>query len=168
MIGAFLLLAASVSGDGSRAELANEDFRVQPHDYRFIDAQISHWPATLICEATVTRGPEVRVELLTHGELLRFVRGREHNAVLSLDSRKDPSFSQALPDKGEYALVVVDDGDQPSDVRLRADVQFAREPDVARYLTPQRRLTVILMSLTVFLATVSWSAWKLVGAMRRV
>lgn len=167
MFWAILLLAASARGDASVAELANESFRVQPHDYRYIDAKISHWPATLICSGNVTNGVGVRVEVLTRDELFNFVRGREHDFVLSLDKRKNPGFSQALPNKGEYAIVLVNDDDQPDEVRLAASVQFAREPDVARYLTPGKRLTVILISMMVFFTTVSWSAWKLVGAMRR-
>ncbi len=166
MFWAFLLLAASAQGNASLAELANESFRVQPHDYRYIDARISHWPATLICNA-VAGGAGLRVELLTHEELFNFVRGREHDFVLSLDQRRNPGFSQALPNKGEYAIVLVNDDDAPVEVRLEASVQFAREPGVAEVLSPNKRLAVILISLLVFLTTVSWSAWKLVAAMRR-
>ncbi len=163
---AALLWTAVARGDGPGTELASETFQVQAHDYRYIQAKVANWPATMNCTAEVSSGGPVRIELVADRELIHFVRGRPHEFLLSLSERRKTTFSQALPEKGEYDILFINDHDQPSQVRLEATVRLAREPDVAKYLPPGKRLTVIVISLLVFVVTMSWSAAKLMTAMR--
>lgn len=161
-----ILLATPLHADGSVAELVNEGFRIPPHEYRFIPLTIANWPATLVGSAAVSQGGPVRVELLSQRELGNFVRGRSYDFILQVNPRLDMRFRQAVPDKGEYDLVLVNDHEQASDVRLEASVEFAREPDVARYLSPGRKLAVIATSLLIFLGIISWSGFRLMRAMQ--
>ena len=159
MFAVILALAAAHS-------LATQTFRVPAHDFRMVPARIANWPATLICDAEVSNGPPVTVELLPEPALTAFVRGQSPASVFQLNHRRKLDFRQLVPEKGEYEIVFVNDGDQPSDIAFEATVEFPREPDVARYLSPQRRLAVISISLLVFILTLSWSGFKLMSAMR--
>lgn len=166
MLAAMVLMAASAS-HGALASLAAETFRVPPHDYRYVPARIANWPASLIGTVEVTGGSPLTLDVLSQRELTRFVRGEKPEVILSMADRRQFAFSQQLPDKGEYATVLINDGDAISDVQFEESVEFAREADVARYLSPGRRLGVILVSLLVFVGMISWSGVRLMGVMRR-
>ncbi len=163
---AVLLALAAVSLPVTHS-LATENFRVPPHDYRYVPARIANWPATLICDAEVAGGAPVTIELLTQTALAEFVRGRSPQPLLKLEHRQKLDFRAALPEKGDYNILVINDNDQPSEIAFDASVEFAREPDVARYLSPPRRLAVISVSLLVFILSLSWSGFRLMSVMRR-
>jgi hypothetical protein len=65
---------------------------------------------------------------------------------------------------GDY-VVVIDNrsGAAPAPVHLRVNLNFG---PVITYLSPQRRLTVIVVSFIVFFGIVGWSARRLMRAMR--
>ena len=151
----------------SAHSLATETFRVPPHDYRYVPARIVNWPATLICESEVSNGAPVTLELLTQQSLAEYVRGRAAAFVLKVPAGRKLDFRQPLPDRGEYEIVLINDTDRPSDIAFEATVEFPREPDVARYVSPPRRLAVISISLFVFIVSLAWSGFKLMSVMRR-
>ena len=171
MLAAALFLAAvpsvAASSAANVASLAAESFRVPAHDYRYVPVRIANWPATLICSVDVPGGAPLTLDLIDKRELIRFVRGESPAFLLKMPESRKFDFRQALPEKGEYEVVLIDDQGQPSDVRFEASVEFAREPDPARYVSPQRRLVIIAASLLVFIVTISWSALKLIEMMRR-
>jgi hypothetical protein len=52
-------------------------------------------------------------------------------------------------------------------VHLRVSLDFSgRAGETIQYLSPQRRLTVILISFAVFFGIVTWSARKLLAAVK--
>lgn len=157
-------MAASPLG---AAEIISSTIDVPAHDYRAFSSHITHWPAVFYATFEVASGAPVKVLLLARGELNGFARGKPYEALLEMDSRRSGKFTQAVPEKGDYDILLVNDADTPSMVRLQASVQYAREPDVAVYLSPMRRLLVISMSLLVFGITFGWSALKVITAMRR-
>jgi hypothetical protein len=67
----------------------------------------------------------------------------------------------------EYAVVVENGGVGPVSVMLRVTLDFSeRGLPQARYISPERRLSVIGISLTAFLVVVIYSARKLLAATR--
>jgi len=151
----------------SAHSLATETFRVPAHDYRYIPAHIANWPATLISDSEVSSGAAVTLELLTKQALAEFVRGGSPAFVLKMNNSRKLDFRQTLPERGDYEIVLINDSDRPSDIAFDAAVEFPREPDVARYVSPGRKLAVISISLLVFVVSVAWSGFKLMGVMRR-
>jgi hypothetical protein len=77
-------------------------------------------------------------------------------------------FRRMIDTRGRYAVLVVNARNAPP-ATVTLDFQTNVNPsnaDVARTLSPQRQLAVILMSFAFFLATVTWSSRKLIQAMR--
>lgn len=165
MLFALLLLSTIPRTGKTVAPLTDTTFHVPAHEYRYIPARVAHWPAAFECSFEVTSGGPVRVELLPGNELANFFRGREH-FLISLGERKKGEFSQAVPEKGEYDIALIDDSDAASEVHIRAAVEFAPEPDVAVYLSSEKQFVVIALSLTFFLLIVAVSAISLARAMR--
>lgn len=127
---------------------------------------IANWPATLDLSFAVKNGSPVRVELVASRDLNRFVRGKTYEFLIRLSSRASSQFQQLVPDKGDYDIILINEGSQNSAINVSAAVQFAREPDVARYVSPQRRAIVITVSVAVFLIGLIWSGLALLRAMR--
>ena len=58
-------------------------------------------------------------------------------------------------------------GDRPVAVHLTVSLMFGTRPPDARYLSRDRRLTVILVSFLTFFAIVTFSARALLKAMKK-
>jgi hypothetical protein len=99
--------------------------------------------------------------------LNEFARGRHYEALVEMTPRRSGKFDQAVPEKGDYDILLVNDAEAPAMVRLQAAVQYAREPEVAITLSPVRKFVVISISLLVFGITFGWSGYKVIAGMRR-
>ncbi len=163
MLLALLLL---LSTPASEAQLLNDSFDVPAREYRFIPMHIANWPATLDLSFNASESAPVRVELVTRRDLDRFVRGKSYEYLLRLSARPTSDFRQSVPDAGDYDVLLINEGSTNSAVKVRAAVQFAREPDVAQYVSPQRRAILISASVLIFLIALLWSGLALLRAMR--
>lgn len=159
--------ATASQSPASRVQLLNNAFRIAAHEYGYVPIRLANWPSTVDCSFHVLSGAPVRVELVSGHDLRAFVRGKPYEFLIRLSPRAESRFEQPVPERGDYDLLLINDGSQDSSVQIEAAAQFAREPDVATYLSPQRRMTVIAVSLLVFLGILIPSAWGLIGAMRR-
>ncbi len=146
--------------------LATEKFSIPPHDYRYVPAHIDRWPATLACDAQVLSSGLITAEVVTKEGLGDFVHGQSPPFLIRFENRNKLSFEQPVPGRGDYEILLINEGDAPADIAFDATVEFAREPDVAKYVSPPRRLLVISLSLLVFLVSLAWSGLQLMGAMR--
>jgi hypothetical protein len=164
---ALLLAMPVLASDPSIVEIISSTVEVPAHDYRAFSSQIKNWPAVFHCTFEVATGPPVQVTLLARPQLNDFARGRHYESLVEMTPRPSGKFSQVLPEKGDYDILLVNDADAPAMVRLHGAVQYAREPDVAVYLSPMRKIVVIALSLLIFGISFGWSASKVVGAMRR-
>jgi hypothetical protein len=161
------VLAALLAMTAVPNEIISATVEVPAHDYRAFSSHIVNWPAVFHAAFEVASGPPVQITLLARGELNGFARGRLYQPLVEMTPRRNGKFDQAVPEKGDYDIVLVNDADVPAMVRLHASVQYASEPDVAVYLSPERKLAVIAISLLAFAITFGWSAFKVIAGMRR-
>jgi hypothetical protein len=160
---AFLLAAAS-----GQQQDAGQPFRLEPGDFRWIPFTVRHTPSEVDCRFEVTQGDaSVHVELLPMSEFRLFSRGREHDTMALTPDGRSGEFRRIIDVRGQYAVVVENKrGAAPATVSLRVQTNLDPGADVARFLSPARRLTVILISFAFFFVTVAWSGRKLIRAMR--
>jgi hypothetical protein len=160
-----LLLAAGAHAQV--VEVVNQTYYVPAHEYRLVMAPITSLPATMIGSFRVEQSTPIRVELIPRSALGEFVRGRNHEVLASVDGRSDGVFSHAIPKAGEYDVALVNDEDRAAKVRVRVFVEYPREAEMGSYLSSARRITVIGVSLALFVGIGGWAGWGLIGAMRR-
>ncbi len=160
-----LLLLLAATGP---AVLTNEVYQIPAGEWRWVRFEIGHRPATVECGFEALGSGEVRAELVSRPDL-ELVRERKiHDALASTDTARKSSFSRFIGETGDYAVVIENPGDTPVAVRLTVALSFAQPGQpVSRYLSPERRLTVILVSFAIFFAIVTFSARAMLRAMRK-
>jgi hypothetical protein len=162
---ALLLLLA-----GSRVELVDEDFTIPPAKWRFVQVDLKQIPVAVHCDFKVAPGNAlVRVALLSREDLERLNADQPHGFLAASQPAAAGMLSYQLHRAGEYAVVIDNRGlSTPVRVHLRVWLDFSPRPGQGvGYLSPERRLAVILISFAVFFAIVTWSARKLLQATRR-
>jgi hypothetical protein len=151
------------------AQETGQPFRLEPGDYRWQTIAIRQTPSQVDCHFEVLSGtPSVHLELLPKSEFRRFDRGEEHETLVVTPDGRSGAFRRIIDVSGEYDVVVVN-GKHAPPATVSLEVRTSVNPnagDTARTLSPQRRLTVILISFAFFFLTVTWSARKLLRAMR--
>lgn len=164
-----LLCSAAVAQDQPAQDNA-QSFQLASGDFRWVEFTVRQTPTEIDCRYEVLAGQAtVHAELLPRSEFRQLYRGRDHQAMTSTPAARSGNFRQLIAEKGQYALVLVNErGAPPATVSLdfRTTIN-PRTEDIARGLPPQRRLTVILISFAVFFVTVAWSGRKLIRAMSR-
>jgi hypothetical protein len=162
---AIALLAAGLPG----AQENGQPFRLEPDDYRWQKIAIRQTPSQVDCHFEVLSGSaSVHLELLPMSEFRQFDRGLEHDTLVVTPDGRNGDFRRIIDVSGEYAVVVVNAKRAPP-ATVSFEVRTTVNPngrDTARTLSPRRRLTVILISFVFFFVTVTWSARKLLRAMR--
>ena len=146
-----------------------QPFRLGPGDFRWVPFTVRQTPAQVDCHFEVLEGnPTVHVELLPMSEFRLFDRGLDHDSLVVTPDGRGGDFRRIVDVSGQYAVVVVN-GKRARPATVSLQVRTIVNPaasDVARTLSPQRRLTVILISFGFFFVTVTWSARKLIRGMR--
>lgn len=163
----FLLLLAAANPP---APAPDQPFTLQPGDFRWITITARKTPLELDCGFQVLKGtPTVHVELLPMGEFHLFTRGHDYNAMAVTPDGRRGEFKRVIDDRGQYAVVVVNErGAPPATVTMRVSTILNPGPgDIAETLSPERRLTVVAMSLAFFIVSIAWSGHRLIQAMRR-
>jgi len=163
-IALFLLLAMPVFG---AAVLTDDVYQLPPGEWRWVPFEIRQRPATVECRFESAGGGEVFAELVSRAEL-ELIRQRKHHDSLALtDTGSTGSISRYIAEAGEYAVVIQNEGKQTITVHLNVALAFGTPQPVSRYLSPERRLTVILVSFATFFTIVTFSARALLRAMKR-
>lgn len=154
----FLLLAAF-----ARVDLVDEAFEIPANDWRYVPHPVTPQPALVDCLFQSDRpDAQVRVVLLRRADLDHWRLGRDHEEVATTPVGPRGMLRLSVHDPDTY-VAIENRGSRPARVRLRV---FLEQPHV-RYLSRGRQVTVVLISLGVFFAIVSFSAHKLLKAMRR-
>jgi len=158
-----LLLAANAS-----VVLTDDVYQIPAGGWRWVRFEIRHQPATVECRFETLGGGEARTELVSRPDLELIHRHKIHDALASTDTARTDGFSQYIRDPDEYAVVIENPGSSPVAARLKVALSFGapRQP-AARYLSRDRRLTVILVSFVMFFAIVTFSARALLRAMKK-
>jgi hypothetical protein len=162
--GLLLLFAAT------RVELVDEVHSIPAAEWRYVQVSLKQTPVSVHCDFQVmSKGAQVRVALLSQSDLERLRADQPHGFLTALEPARAGTLNYTLHHGGEYAVVIDNRGlHVPVRVHLRVWLDFSRAPGQGvGYLSPQRRLAVILISFAVFFVIVTWSARKLLQATRR-
>jgi hypothetical protein len=159
MIPALFLLASSVVLRDDVNTVAPDRWRYE----RFVTKE--QLPVEVDCVFKVVKGPPVRVELMTADNLEALRRGEPHEFIVASSSGE---LRQEIGVPGTFAIVVINsDKSHAAEVSLRLSLDFsAKSLKVTGELSPEKKLVVALLSFVGFLAIVSFSARKLILAMR--
>ena len=159
MIAALLFLLAA----SSRVDLIDENFEIPASDWRYVPRALTQQPAMLNCVFQSDRpDAQVRLVLLSHADLNAWRVGRDHEEIATTPAGPRGTLRMSVHDADTYVAIENRAG-RPVRVRLRV---FLEQPQV-RYLSRGRQLTVIVISFGVFFAIVSFSARKLLKAIRK-
>ena len=123
-------------------------------------------PADVDCTFQVAQPGRARVELMTRDNLQALLKGRAYESIATSTSG---NLHQEIGVPGDFALVIVNsDKSQSARVAMRITLDTSgRSLIKARFVSPERKLTIILSSFAGFLLVVTLSARKLLLAMKR-
>jgi hypothetical protein len=159
MIAALLFLLAAFA----RADLIDETFEIPASDWRYVPRPLTQQPAMLDCVFQSDRpDAQVRVVLLSHADLNAWRVGRDHEEIAATPAGPRGALRTSVHDVDTY-VAIENRAPQPVQVRLRVSLEQPR----VRYLSRSRQLAVIVISFGVFFAIVSFSARKLLKAIRK-
>jgi hypothetical protein len=162
MLALILLLAAS------RVQLVDEVYQIPANEWRYIDLGLKQRPAVVSAHFdTEGDGARVRLTLLRAEDLEKFRGGLPHGNIDSTTAAPRGTLSYDVPAPGDYALVIDNDAPSPVVVQLNVWLDFARHGPAMTQLSPRRQLTVVLISFAAFFAIVSFSARRLLRAVRK-
>jgi len=159
MTAALLLLVTAFS----RVDLIDEHFEIPARDWRYVPRVLTHEPAVVDCVFTADRpDAQVRLVMLSQGDLDAWRATRDHDEMAATPVGPRGFLRVSVHDPDTY-LAIENRGRQPTGVRLRV---FLEQPNV-RYLSRGRQLAVILISFAVFFGIVTFSARRLLKAVKR-
>lgn len=154
-----LALALFLLASASRVQLVNEPFDIPAHDWRF-DSELGlhQRTATLSADYRVLSGGDVRLLLMTRADVEHLSEGKPYLNLITSGPDHRGHLQYAVPHPGDYVLVVDNrDNSEPARVHLSVWLDFRRITGIS----PQRQLTVILLSFAFFFGVVTWSARRI-------
>lgn len=147
----------------SQVLLVDEVFTIPAADWRFIELMLQQRRSKLRCDfRVISSGAAVRVALIGLEDLQRMRMGRPPGVLEARPFQSGGRFEQPIEVPGHYALII-ESQRAPARVQVRVNVDFS--PEVG-YLSRQRQLAVIVISFAVFFAIVTYSARRLLKAIR--
>lgn len=143
--------------------LVDEPFTVPPDEWRFLDIVLKQTPLKLECVYAAKAG--VRVAVITERELERFRNGSRPPGLAARPFQTSGRVEERISVPGRYAVVIESGRDTggSSRIHLKVTLDF---PQQVGYVPPGRRLAVILISFAAFFAIVTYSARRLLRAIR--
>jgi len=161
MIGLALLLLAAGS---ATVDLVDETFEIPPDEWRYVELSLKQEPVTVWCSfETLHPRRKVRVALLRRGDLERMRADQPHGILASVPADRGV-LHHTIAAPGDFAVLVDNraESGRATRVHLRVWLDFSRpsEPHV-RYVPATRRLVVVALSLSFFVATVVFSVRRL-------
>lgn len=154
----FFLLAGS-----AQTVLVDEPFTVPAAEWRFLDVVLKQTPLKLECVYGAKTG--VRVAVISERELERFRSGNRPPGLAARPFQTSGRLEERISAPGRYA-VVIENSRNPgisAQVRLKVTLDFLQQ---VGYVPPGRKLAVILISFAAFFAIVTYSARRLLRAIR--
>ena len=165
LLACVLLLAAS-----TRIDLLDETPTIGAGKWNFYQVDLRQQLATVEASFDVQSGSQqVRLALMTHADAERLHEGVPHGvlAATTAGARGSLSFRVRRPD--DYVIVVDNrEGRRETTVRVRASLDFAktRGPDVTR-ASAERQIVVIALSFVFFFGVVTYSARRILRAIKK-
>lgn len=148
--------------------LTDEAVAIPAHEWRYKDLTVNQVPVLVRCNFEEISGSGgVRIVLVNAEGLDNWKSGNRDASGAGAFAREG-GFTRVVNVPDDYAVIVENGGSRGASVRLRVSLDYSgRSLPRARYVSAGRRVAVILISATVFLAIVGYSAKKLKVAMRR-
>jgi hypothetical protein len=145
--------------------LLDEVFQIPAGEWRYMTVLLKQVPVTVECDSRVISGNGAIGIALVNREGLDDLKQGERLGSGAL--QRQGTFSRVVSVADEYAVVLDNRGPGAATVRLRVSLDFSeRGRPQARYLPPEKRFVVIVISASVFLGIVLYSGRKLLGVMR--
>jgi hypothetical protein len=161
-------MRAAVVGLLVAAGLQAAPFRLAPGDNRYIQVTVSHVPTLLDCNYRVLQGAaSVHMEVMSDLNYRRFTRGRDYDPVAYTPDGAANEIRRVMDERGRFDVMLINTGSSPVmvEMEVRTDLDAGVE-SMARVLSPERRLTVILVSFGLFFGVVTWAGIRLLRATR--
>ena len=155
-----LLLAAA-----NRVELVNEDYQIAPSDWQWVPIGLKQRAGMVSAVYQVRSGSgQVRLVLMRRED----IEDMPHGALAETTPARNGGLGHYLREPGEYALVVENtDARAPANVHLTIWLDFSRQGPPVGMLSRDRQIEVIVISFAVFFGIVTWSAKRLLRAIRK-
>jgi hypothetical protein len=172
LFGIFLLIAAlapAARNAGPDVTSSNQAIRIPTGEYKWWPLHVRKAPSEIDCRFEVLHGDAtVHAELLHEYDFRQFVRHRPYEKITETPAGSRASFSQLVPDRGDYAVVIINKaGAPPAIISMFIEAKVSPEGGrIARTLAPARRLAVILISFAIFFVSAGWSGHRLIRAMK--
>lgn len=161
------VLLAAAAGPGVSG--SSQAIRLDPGEFRWWPLHVRKAPSEIDCRFEVLRGgATVHAELLRQYDFRQFVRRRPYEKLTGTAQGGNGSFSQIVPDRGDYAVVIMNRASAPvAVVSMYIEAKVSAEGSgIARTLAPGRRLAVILISFAIFFVSAGWSGHRLIRGMK--
>jgi hypothetical protein len=162
-----LLFVALLLAPAGQSRDPGQPFRLAPGDFRWVPFTVRQTPSEVDCQFEVLRGDSsVHLELLPMSEFRLFDRGEDHDTLALTPKGRTGEFRRIIDARGQYAVVIENAGAQPATVLLRVETKLNPGADVARTLSPNRRMAVIAISFAFFFGMILWPGLRLFRVMR--
>ena len=153
-----LLLAASPS-----VELFDDVIRIKALEWREADIDLRQRPGLLSVRFDTASDPQqVKIALIRREDLALLWKRQPHDVLAELAPASSGQLDFRVPSAGEYSVIVRNLSEDPARVHLRIRVHYPR----VTTLSPERRLTVVAISVAFFLGVVTFSTRKLLRGIR--
>jgi len=155
----FLALALLLAA-GSHIVL-DDTIEIPRGEWRYVDIQAKEPMAVVSCEyRVVSENTPVRVVWIARADLENFRAGGREKILAATSFDVEGKLRHFAPTADDYALAIENEPAGPAGARVKVKVwiESAVSP---KYVSPQRRLAVILISSIVFFSIVSVTAYKL-------
>jgi hypothetical protein len=163
-----ILLSLIVLLAASRVQLVDEVYRIPASEWRYVELGLAQQPALVTASYEVTSGPpELRLALLRKDDLEKLRAGAPHSVIDVTRADARGELRRHVGERGDYVLVIDNQGPEPAAVRTRIWLDFGRRGPAVTRLSPGRQLAVILISFAVFFGIVTFSARRLLKLVRR-
>jgi len=161
--------SVSTGAVSTRVELTDEVYQIPAKEWWWVEVNLRQKPAEVSAHFAVQSGPrKVRVALMTRDDLERLNTDMPHGVLAVSDPAPSGTLTYRVRHRGNYVLLVDNrDGNQPAAVHLRIALDFAPTPPAVTAISPQRQVTVVLMSFAFFAGVVTYSARRLWLARQR-
>jgi hypothetical protein len=159
-----LLLAAA-----NRVDLFDETATIAHGEWNFFPVTLRQRAATVEASMEVQSGSrQVRLALMTHADAERLSDDLPHGVLAATPAGGSGSIRFRVRRPDEYVIVVDNRaGPQNTTVRIRASLDYSPPPgpDVTT-ASPQRQLTVMVLSFAFFFGVVTFAARRILRAIR--
>ncbi|MGH9720176.1 MAG: hypothetical protein ACRD8O_08185 [Bryobacteraceae bacterium] len=149
MIPALLLLQTLIHGS----------FQIPKGEWRFVDAKVVRASTSVVCEFEVTAGSPVRAAILRRSDLDHYPARRDTLLLAATSFDTSGKLRYLAREPADYVVLVETRQRSAAQLNLRIALESPRN---ATTLPPERRFTVIAISLGVFVGIITFAAVRLV------